>query len=133
MGQGRAGTRRKVKIAPPSQKNGVNTGPGSSRSKPIIINDEAVSAVDPILPNPLSEIPRSEVLLPYILLQNRPPPKPPDQLINKQDIGDTKIDIEENSPFQENIISEIYERPNKSYFQEPIELKDLIDTRNIIQ
>ena len=43
------------------------------------------------------------------------------------------MDIEENSPFQENIISEIYERPNKSYFQEPIKLKDLIDTRNIIQ
>ena len=36
-------------------------------------------------------------------------------------------------PFQENIISEIYERPDKSYFQEPVELKDLIDTRNIIQ
>ena len=32
-----------------------------------------------------------------------------------------------------NIISEIYERPNKSYFQEPIKSKDLIDTRKIIQ
>ena len=28
---------------------------------------------------------------------------------------------------------EIYERPDKSYFQEPIELTDIIDTRNIIQ
>ena len=36
-------------------------------------------------------------------------------------------------PFQENIISEVYERPDKSYFQEPIELKDLIDTNNIMQ
>ena len=43
------------------------------------------------------------------------------------------MDIEDNSPFQQNIILEIYERTNKSYFQEPIELKDLIDTRNIIQ
>ena len=105
LGQGRAGMRRKVKLAPPSQKNGVSTGPGSSESKPIIINDEAVSVVDPILPKPLSEIPRCEVLPPYILLQNRPPPKPPDQLIYKQDIGNIKMDIEENSPFQENIIS----------------------------
>ena len=129
LGQGRAGMRRKVKLAQPSQKNEDSTGPGSSETKPIIINGEAVSAVDPILPKPLSEIPRSEVLLPYILLGNRPP----DQLINKWVIGDTKTDIEENSSFQENIISEIYERPNKSYFQEPIELKDLIDTRNIIQ
>ena len=67
LGQGRAGMRRKVKLAPPSQKNEVSIGPGSSESKPIIINDEAVSVVDPILPKPLSEIPRSEILLPYIL------------------------------------------------------------------
>ena len=89
--------------------------------------------MDPILPVPLPEVPRNGGLLPYILPRTRPPPKPPDQLINEQDIGDTKMDIEENSPFQENIISEIYERPTKSYFQEPVELKDLIDTRNIIQ
>ena len=44
-----------------------------------------------------------------------------------------KTDIEENVPFQENIISEISERPDKSYFQEPIEFKDLVDTKNIIQ
>ena len=43
------------------------------------------------------------------------------------------MDIEENPPFQENIISEFYERLDKSYFQGPIELKDLIDTKNIIQ
>ena len=127
LGQGRAGI-RKTK-APPSQY----TCPGSSESKPIIINGEAVSAVDPILSKPLSEIPRSEVLPPYLFLQNRPPPKAPDQLIKKQDISDTKMDIEENLPFQENIISEIYERPEKPYFQKPIDLKDLIDTRNIIQ
>ena len=36
-------------------------------------------------------------------------------------------------PFQESIISEIYERPDRSYFQEPMELRDLIDTNNVIQ
>ena len=127
LGQGRAGMRRKTKSSPSQY-----TSPGSSESKPIVIDGKAVSAVDSIVPKPISEIPRSEVLLPYLLLQSRPPPKPPDQLINKQDIGNTKMDIEENSPFQENITSEVYERPAKSYFQEPIELKDLIDTRNII-
>ena len=30
LGQGRAGMRRKVKLTPPSQKNGDSTGPGSS-------------------------------------------------------------------------------------------------------
>ena len=43
------------------------------------------------------------------------------------------MDIKENSPFQENIISEIYERPDKSYFHKPTELTYLIDTKNIIQ
>ena len=43
------------------------------------------------------------------------------------------MDIEENLPFQENIILEIYERPDKSYLKEPIELTDLIDTKIIMQ
>ena len=133
LGQGRAGIKRKIKLAPPSQKKEVSIGPDLLRPKPIISSDEAVSAVDLIVPVPLPEIPRSEGLPPYILLRNKPPLKPPDQLINKHDIGDTKMDIEENLPFQENIISEIYERSDKSYFREPIELTDLIDTRNIIQ
>ena len=46
---------------------------------------------------------------------------------------DRNIDIEENSPFQEGIISETYERPDTSYVQEPYELKDLIDTTKLIQ
>ena len=70
--------------------------------------------MDPIVPVQLPKIPRIEGLPPYILPRSRPPPKPPDQLINKPDIGDTKMDIEENSPFQENVILEIYERPDKS-------------------
>ena len=46
---------------------------------------------------------------------------------------DRNVDIEENSPFQEGIISEIYERPDMSYIQEPQDLKDLIDTTRLIQ
>ena len=47
--------------------------------------------------------------------------------------SDRKVEIEENSPFQEGIISEIYERPNTSYMQEPQELEDLIDSTKVIQ
>ena len=80
------------------------------------------------------EIPRSEMLPPYLLQPLRPPPKPPDNLSKKPETKESlKFEIEENSPFQESIISEIYERPDKSYFQELIELKDLIDTNNIVQ
>ena len=46
---------------------------------------------------------------------------------------DRKVEIEENSPFQEGIILEIHERPDNSYIQEPQELKDLIDTTKLIQ
>ena len=41
--------------------------------------------------------------------------------------------IEENSPYQEGIISETYERPDKSYIQEPSELADLVDTTKLGQ
>ena len=32
---------------------------------------------------------------------------------------DINLDFEENSPFQEGVISEAYQRPDKSFFQEP--------------
>ena len=70
----------------------------------------------------------------------RPPPRPPDvtdPIDNQKDLSDNdldrNVDIEENSPFQESIISEIYERLDMSYIQEPQELKDLIDTTRLIQ
>ena len=63
----------------------------------------------------------------------RPPPRPPDMTAvkdhrnNLQDLDmDRKIKCEENSPHQEGIFSETYERPERSFIQEPPELKDLI-------
>ena len=85
------------------------------------------------MPKSIMEFPRSEMLPPYLLPEARPPLKPPDKPLKKQEIESSKVEIEENSPFQENIISKVYERPDKSYFQEPTELKDLIDTNNIVQ
>ena len=77
---------------------------------------------------------------PYHDPYTRPPPRPPDvtdPLDSWKDLLgnglDRKVEIEENSPFQEGIISEIYERPDMSYVQEPHELKDLIDTTKLIQ
>ena len=122
LGQGRAGVRRKT--LPP-----LHPRSGTSESKPIIINN----GTEPIIPKQIIEIPRSEMLPPYLVPQNRPPPKPPDQLTKRQEADISKTEIEENLPFLESIISEVYERPDKSYFQEMIELKDLIDTNNIIQ
>ena len=57
----------------------------------------------------------------------RPPPKPirtpvPEISQNSEstDINqEININFEENTPFQEGIISEVYQRPDKSFFQEP--------------
>ena len=122
IGQGRAGVRRK---APPH----IDTKQGTSASNPIVISDE----IGPRMPKSIVEILRSEMLPSYLVPQIRPPPKPPDNISKKQEAESSKVEIEENLPFQESIISEIYERPDKSYFQELIELKDLIDTNNIVQ
>ena len=101
-----------------------------SASKPIVIGNEIDSKRPTII---TVEIPRSEMFPRYLVPPSRPPPKHPDNLSKKQEAESLKIEIEENSPFQESIISDVYERPNKSYFQELIELKDLIDTNNIVQ
>ena len=77
---------------------------------------------------------------PYHDPYTRHPPGPPDvtdPLDSQKDLLDNdldrNIDIEENSSFQEGIISEIYERLDMSYVQETHELKDLIDTTKLIQ
>ena len=123
IGQGRAGVRKEA----PSP---LDPRQGTSVSKPIVISDE----IGPKTPKSMIEIPRSEMLPPYLVPQNRPPPTPPDDISKKQQVVESsKIEIEENLPFQESIISEVDETHNKSYFQELTELKDLIDTNNIIQ
>ena len=65
------------------------------------------------------------------------PPDVTDPIDSQKDLLDNdldrNVDIEENSPFQEGIISEIYERLDTSYVQEPYELKDLIDTTKLTQ
>ena len=42
-------------------------------------------------------------------------------------------DFEENSPYQEGIISEIYQRPDKSQIVDPPELIDLVNTERIVK
>ena len=52
---------------------------------------------------------------------------------NEQNISpNINFDFEENSPFQEDIMSKTFQRPDKSFFQNPIELRDLINKGNFI-
>ena len=87
LGQGRAGVTRKA--LPP-----LDPRQRTSTSKPIIISN----GIRPKMPKTIMEIPRSEMLPPYLVLQTRPPPKPPDNLSKKQEVESSKIEIEENLP-----------------------------------
>ena len=75
-------------------------------SRPKTINRENIwSTSREILPYPdaiLSEIPLQETLRKLTDLDT-----------------EIKTDFEENSPYQEGFISETYQRPNGSYFQDP--------------
>ena len=66
----------------------------------------------------------------------RMPPRPPDLLGRETPritagIG-PNLDFEENSPYQEGIIAEIYVSPDKSYIEQPQELTDLVDSTKLI-
>ena len=43
------------------------------------------------------------------------------------------MDFEENSPLQEGVISEVYQRPDKSFFHKPQELNSLVNTGRLVQ
>ena len=78
-------------------------------------------------------------------LTYRPPPKPIrshmprsheslQSSLSVENINpNINLDCEENSSFQEGVISETFQRLDKSFFQEPKELNDLINMGNLIQ
>ena len=162
IGQGRAGLRRKVNtLQPIPLPRQLPTQPITKHVQKAVVplpeptNQLQSHVQSQILPRPLSQhrpidpTHISQQIVPKIQHRPipsyqdpyvRPPPKPPDisdPLDSRKDLldnnSDRKVEIEENSPFQEGIISEIYERPDNSYVQEPQELIDLIDTTKLIQ
>ena len=74
----------------------------------------------------------------YPDLLYRQPPRPPENLQPHNPESKTatrpKIDteFEENSQYQEGMISKTYQRPDKSYFQEPRDLESLVMLYNIL-
>ena len=162
IGQGRARPRRKVNAHQPVPlPQQLPTQPimkhiqKAAMPLPEPINQSQSHVQSQILPRPLSQhqlidptlVPQQigpkiqhRPTLSYHDPYTRPPPRPPDtldSLDSQKDLLDNDLDrkaeIEENSPFQEGIIAEIYERPDNSYVQEPQELTDLIDTTKLIQ
>ena len=163
IGQGRAGLRRKIRknqpillprqtlaqpIPTPAPKEAL------SLPEPIVQSQENVQPqfhmpiplpqhqlVDPTcIIQPIGPKIQHRPSPPYNNPYARPPPRPPEltnSIDSQKDLLETdldrKVDIMENFPLQEGIISEIYERPDKSYVQEPYELKNLIDTTKLVQ
>ena len=152
IGQGRAGLRRKIKTNQPIPL------PKQMLAQPIptpIVQSQEKVQPQHHIPIPL---PQHQPVDPTCIIQPigpkvqyrpsppyhnpyvRPPPRPPDvtnSIDSWKDLLEIdlagNVDIEENSSFQEGIISETYERPDKSYIQEPYKLKDLIDTTTLVQ
>ena len=163
VGQGRAGIRRKAKVTPTIPKPIqtptppiIKPAPRTAQplTEPVTLSQDSTTLQHhvPTMPQPLIKptpasitqsiepITHNRPIPPYQESYVRPSPRPPDAIPMsdnwKDFLGfdmDRKIKFEENSPHQEGIISETYERPDKSYIQEPTELKDLIDTTKLIQ
>ena len=61
-------------------------------------------------------------------------PRGQETSLNVENINpDINLDFEENSPFQEGVISETIQRPEKLFFQDSKELNDLVNNGNLIQ
>ena len=70
---------------------------------------------------------------------SNPTPKLPEREIKNVRQTDLELDLEinkdfeENLPYQEGILSEMYQRPHKSQLVDPPELTDLVNTERIVQ
>ena len=84
-------------------------------------------------------VPQKPIIPMYPNQIPNPTPKLPERVTQNDRQADLELDLEinrdfeENSPYQEGIISEIYQRPNKSQMVDLPELIDLVNTERIVQ
>ena len=84
-------------------------------------------------------LPQKPIIPMHPIRMSNPIPKLPERVIQNDRQTDLELDleinrdIEENLPYQEGIISEIYQRPHKSQLVDPPELTDLVNTERIVQ
>ena len=145
LGRGRAGIRHKKPQPVTSQTAAVGRSPKIPTVQNFIKGNMDFPVPKQLITNETETITRKKILCKnmeqpfYPDLIYRPPPRPPDNLRPNcpESESDTrpKIDteFEENSPHQEGIISDVYQRPDKPYFQEPKDLESLINTCNLVQ
>ena len=118
LGSGQEKETRKPQTGQSANKNIEQSGEITSKQ-----GYDPPEPITPIYPN---QITKSLPKLPKGVIQDgRQRDLELDLEINK--------DSEENSPYQEGIISEIYQRPDKSQIVDPPELIDLVNTERIVQ
>ena len=132
IGQGRAGLRRKPEpdcINQPSELIGrisasskIVTGKTNSPQHTNGTHDRGINNDKSFPP---------DVLL-HLDPLHKPLPKQKNVVSPINQNTGINLDIKENSPFQEGFISETIQRPDKSFFQNPKRLENLIDTGNLI-
>ena len=153
IGQGRAGLKRKRSdpinqpINPPSELS--QKIPGMTRIETGKTNQAQSKDPIHIINNADVRMTHTKPLTPdapfHPGLTYRPPPKPIRSNVPRgqessqssssvENINpDINLDFKENSLFQEGIISEMFQRPDKSFFQDPKQLNNLINTGNLTQ
>ena len=153
IGQGRAGLKRKrpdpinQTIIPPSELSQKNPGDNKIETR----KTNCIHSKDPMhsVNNVDEGMTHTRPLIPDVSFHPGPSFRPPCKPIrfnmprgqessqsspSSENISsDINLDFEENSPFQEGVISEAYQRLDKSFFQEPQELNGLINTCDLIQ
>ena len=127
-----------------SAETSKNT-PGVSKIEKKVINQPDFATAVQSISNPSMEVSNRRMIqeinidIPFYPDPTyRPPPKALRILMSESpeniDISpELNNDLEENSPFQEGVISEIYQSPDKSFFQEPQELEGLVNTGRLVQ
>ena len=128
--------REKKGTDPPGQRNQVvdqvNSGQRDEIRKSQMeqsrenIPEQMYVPQKPIIPMHPNQIPNPTPKLPERVTQN-------DRQTDLELDLEINRDFEENSPYQEGIISEIYQRPHKSQIVDPPELTDLVNTERIVQ
>ena len=140
IGQGRAGSKRKK---PDTINQDIKQPPNvsleiSGRTK--IVTGKTNSIHNTNARN--FKLVNNNPFMPDVPLHPDPLLRPPKQQPIKQNITQNiqeinpnpniNLDFEENSPFQEGIMSETFQRLHKSFFQNPKELGEIINKENLI-
>ena len=149
IGQERDGSRRKgpepINQSINKTSNFSQKIPGRTEIETRKTNNVHYKDLTHSINNANSKMSNKDPLIPDLPIHPGPVYKPPIEPI-KQNVsypqsseGSTNIDniklnfdFEENSPFQEGIMSETFQRLDKSFFQEPKELSSLINLENLI-